>query len=75
MCALKFSCYHNNCLEKLNVHSFFPRDEHYLKFLFFCVCISLSTDGIELSSSKGNARTLCYTPEINEFLVKIKGVT
>ena len=53
---------------------FFPGDEHYLKFLFW-VCISLCTDGIGLSSSKGNARTLCYTPEINEFLVKIKGVT
>ena len=52
----------------------FPGDEQYLKFLS-CVCIFLCTDGIGLSNSKGNARTLCYTPEIHEFLVKIKGVT
>ena len=50
----------------------FPGVEHCLKFLF-CVCISLCTDGIGLSSSKVNAITLCYTPEIHELLVKIKG--
>ena len=71
---LKFCCYHDNHLEKLNVRYFFPVDEHYLKFLF-CVCISFCTDGIGLSSSKGNAVTFCYTPEIHEFLVKIKEVT
>ena len=54
--------------------SFFLRDEHYLKF-HFCVCTSLCTDGIGLSSSKGNVMTFCYTLEIHEFLVKIKGVT
>ena len=72
MCTLKFCCYHDNHLEKVNVHYFFPGDEHYIKFLF-CVCISLYTDGIGLSSSKGNAITFCYTCEIDEFLVKIKG--
>ena len=70
----KFCCYHDNHLEKLSVHYIFPEDERYLKFLFG-VCISLCTDEIGLSNSKGNARTLCYTPEIHEFLVKIKGVT
>ena len=52
----------------------YPKILLLLKFLF-CVCISLCNDEIGLSSSKGNAITFCYIPEINEFLVKIKGVT
>ena len=51
----------------------FPGDEHYLKFIL-CVCISLCTDGIGLSSSKGNTIAFCCTPEIHECLVKIKRV-
>ena len=40
----KFCCYHDNHLEKIKCLSFFPGDEHYLKFPF-CVCISLCPDG------------------------------
>ena len=72
ICTLKFCSYHDNHLEKIKCPLFFPGDEHYLKFLF-CVCISLCSDGIGLSSYKDNAITFCYTPEIHEFLVKIKG--
>ena len=41
----------------------------------FCVCFFLCTDGIGPSSSKGNAITFWYIPEIHEWLVKIKGET
>ena len=69
----KFCCYHANHVELIKCSLFFPGDEYYLKFLS-CVCISLCTEVIGLSSSKGNAITFCYIPEIHEFLIKIKGV-
>ena len=72
MCTLKFCCYHDNHVEKIKRPLFCPGDRHYLKFPF-CVCISLCTDGIGLSGSKGNAITFCFIPEIHEFLVKSRG--
>ena len=49
----------------------FSGNENHLNLLF-CVSASLCTDGIGLGSSKSNAITFCYTPEIHDVLVKIK---
>ena len=60
--------------KRITVNYLFLGNGHYLNFLS-CVLIFFCTEGIGLGSSKGNVITFRYTPEIHDFLVKIKWVT